>query len=233
MSKRTRVLSIDVGIVNLAYCIIDFYDSTSFNLVHVEKARIGSMKMNSQTLLKNVIEYFRRSAPIRQQSIDVILIESQMSRAIKNCILAHVIMSFFYTEIREKCPGLRDVKHMSFVRPWKKFEAVKIAFESSGCLKNVDFERSPSCSRRLKKLSIEIAKTIFVEFQVLEGLRAIEEYRPKIDDICDVFLQSFVTLLLPRLAREHQTDNEHQEKHSEEVTVVPLDTDLKNVHRFR
>lgn len=59
--KTTRVLSIDVGIVNLAYCITDFYedeDDVMFDLVHVEKVRIGTMKQKAHVLMESVIDFF-------------------------------------------------------------------------------------------------------------------------------------------------------------------------------
>jgi hypothetical protein len=52
-----------------------------------------------------------------------------------------------------------------------------------------------SNSKDLKKLSIRIAREIFTELNVTKGLEAIEKYRPKLDDVADVFLQSFAVYL--------------------------------------
>ena len=46
-------------------------------------------------------------------------------------------------------------------------------------------------SKDLKKLSIKIARDIFTDMNITKGLEAIDRYKPKLDDIADVFLQSF------------------------------------------
>lgn len=190
--KTTRVLSIDVGIINLAFCITDFYegeDEVMFELVHVEKVQIGTMKQKAHVLVESVVDFFRESDAINEKPIDYIYLEQQLSRAIKNCILGYAIMTYFYTESRISMSGTS----MSFVAPRKKFTAIRAAMEGCGCLDDIDFDKSGS--RELKKLSIEVAKKVFHYFGVERGLRAVEMYKPKLDDVCDVFLQSFSLFL--------------------------------------
>ena len=50
-------------------------------------------------------------------------------------------------------------------------------------------------SRDLKKLSILIAKRLFAEYDVKKGLEAMIGYKPKLDDVSDVFCQSFSVYL--------------------------------------
>ena len=190
--KTTRVLSIDVGIVNLAYCITDFHESdteTLFDLVHVEKVQIGTMKQKAHVLVESAVDFFRESEVINDKPIDYIFIEQQLSRAIKNCILAYSILTYFYTESRIAMSSTS----MSFVAPRKKFTAVRAALENTDCLDDVDFDKVGS--RELKKLSIEVARKVFTRFGVDTGLRALDLYKPKLDDVCDVFLQSFSVFL--------------------------------------
>lgn len=195
--KTTRVLSIDIGIINLAYCITDFHEveqedggvEVEFELVHVEKAQIGTMKQKAQVLMESVVDFFRESDVINEKPIDYIFLEQQLSRAIKNCILAYVIMAYFYTESRI----CMSTTQMSFVAPRKKFTAIRAAMENCGCLDDIDFDKTGS--RELKKLSIEVARKVFEFFQVESGFRALEQYKPKLDDVCDVFLQSFSIFL--------------------------------------
>lgn len=196
--KTTRVLSIDVGIVNLAFCITDFHEvdigngdvEVEFDLVHVEKVQIGTMKQKAQALMENVVDFFRECDVINDKKIDYIYVEQQLSRAIKNCILAYSIMAYFYTEKRI-C--ISDTS-ISFVAPRKKFTAIRAALQAeTGCLQEIDFEKNGS--RELKKLSVQVAKKVFDYFQVDEGKNALEKYKPKLDDVCDVFLQSFAVFL--------------------------------------
>lgn len=56
----------------------------------------------------------------------------------------------------------------------------------------VNFERR---GRELKKMSVEIARLLFTTFRVDIGLKALTEYRTKLDDVSDVFLQSFAFFL--------------------------------------
>lgn len=197
ITKTTRVLSIDVGIVNLAYCITDFHEigegeekNIEFELVHVEKVQVGTMKQTAQVLMENVIDFFRECDVINEKKIDFIYVEQQLSRAIKNCILAYSIMAYFYAEKRI-C--ISDTS-MSFVAPRKKFAAIRAAMEfNENCLEGIDFDKNGS--RELKKLSIQVAKKVFDFFHVDKGKIALERYKPKLDDVCDVFLQSFSIFL--------------------------------------
>lgn len=190
--KTYRVLSIDVGIVNLAFCIVDFVEddgSTTFDLIHVEKTRIGTMKDRLQKLMESVIDFFRESEVINDKPIDYIYVEQQLSRAIKNCMLAFVIMSYFYTDSRI---SMNNTK-MNFLPPRKKFAAIRAAMGDCECLEGIDFDVYGS--RDLKKLSVNLSRRIFEYFEVNRGLDALVKYKPKLDDVCDVFLQSFAIFL--------------------------------------
>jgi hypothetical protein len=185
MSKR--VLSIDIGIVNLAFCVIDFHHYEmleSFDVVHLEKACIGTMKQSSKTLVENMIDIFRESEVIHTHHIDHIFIEQQVSRAVKNSILSYSALAYFYS-------SMSNSTSVCFVSPKKKFTAVKDALGGSGCLDGVNFDVS---GRNLKKLSVDVARKVFHHFKVEPGLRALEVYRPKLDDVCDVFLQGFAVV---------------------------------------
>ena len=73
----------------------------------------------------------------------------------------------------------------------------------AGFFDSVDFERH---GRALKKQSVDIARFLFTRYNVTAGLKALEEYKAKPDDVSDVFLQSFAFFLekfpLLRLTRE-------------------------------
>ena len=119
----TRVLSIDLGIINFCFCIMDFKDD-EFELVHIEKISIGKMKQTAHVLTTALVDFLRSSDAINEKPIHYIFIESQMSRAIKNTILAYATVTYFYTE---SCISQSDV-HIQFVQPRMKFNAIETYF---------------------------------------------------------------------------------------------------------
>ena len=186
--KKTRVLSIDIGIVNLSFCIVDFIhddDSTIFELVHIEKAQIGKMSQKACVLAENAIQFFRGSDAINEEMIDYIFIEHQLSKAIKNTVVGYATYCYFYSDslISQAETVVR------FIPPRAKFRAVDLGFPDENVLKG--YLPNKMKSRDLKKLSILIAKRLFAEYDVKKGLEAMIEYKPKLDDVSDVFCQSF------------------------------------------
>lgn len=183
----TRVLSIDLGVVNFCFCIMDF-EEDGFDLVHIEKSAIGNMKQTAHTLTNALIDLLRSSEAINEKPIHYIFVEAQMSRAIKNTILAYVVMAHFYTI---SCISQSDT-HIQFVPPRVKFAAAGTYFP--GIVESQEMICKTK-SKDLKKLSVSIARQIFTEMGVTKGLEAMEKYKPKLDDVSDVFLQSFAIFL--------------------------------------
>lgn len=175
----TRVLSIDIGIINLCFCIMDFVGD-EFELVHVEKVSIGKMRDTAHKLSQSLVDFLRSSEAINEKPLDYVFVESQMSRAIKNTILAYTTVTYFYTSK----PGV----HIQFIPPRAKFTAIEAYFP--GVVESQDMILR-SKSKDLKKLSIEIARNIFTEMNITTGLEAMAKYKPKLDDVADVFLQAF------------------------------------------
>ena len=187
MDSSTRVLSIDLGIVNFCFCIVDFKDD-GFELVHVEKVSIGTMKQTAHVLATSLVDFLRSSDAINEKPIHYIFIENQVSRAVKNTILSYSTMTYFYTE---SCICGSDV-HIQFIPPRAKFDAIEAYFP--GVVESQEVI-CRSNSKDLKKVSVKVAREIFTEMGVTKGLEAFERYRPKLDDVSDVFLQSFAVFL--------------------------------------
>ena len=183
MDEPTRVLSIDIGIINFCFCVMDFRDD-DFELVHIEKVTIGNMKQTAKVLTEALIDFLRSSEVINSKPISYVFIENQLSRAVKNTILAYATMAFFYTE---SCISESDV-HIQFIQPRVKFTAIEAYFPGVAESQEIICR---SNSKDLKKLSIKIARNIFTELNITKGLEAMEEYKPKLDDVADVFLQAF------------------------------------------
>ena len=185
MDEKVRVLSIDIGIVNLAYCIVEFdIENHEFDLIHVEKTSIGHMKQNCQVLAVELINFMNSCEKINDKPLDYILIENQISRSIKNTVLGYACYSYFYTKSQLTDNG----SEVRFISPINKFKAIDSYFP--GLLERYGTDQTKAYSKDLKKLSVEISKDVFEELDVTKGLEAMKELKKK-DDASDVFLQSF------------------------------------------
>lgn len=183
----TRVLSIDMGVINFCFCIVDFKED-DFELVHIEKVSIGKMKQTAHALSTALVDFLRSSEAINDKPINYIFIEQQMSRAIKNTILAYTTVTYFYTESQIA----RSDVHIQFVQPRMKFNAIDAYFP--GVIESQEMICRTN-SKDLKKLSIKIARDCFTDLNITKGLEAMNKYKPKLDDVADVFLQAFALFL--------------------------------------
>ena len=184
-NNKVRVLSCDIGIVNFAFCITEFdIENHEFDLVYVEKTCIGNMKQTCQVLSVALIDFMKNSEAINEKKIDYVLIENQISRAIKNTVLGYSCFSYFYTSSQLKDDGC----HVQFISPRNKFNAIESYFP--GILDRYETDHTKAYSKDLKKLSVQISKDVFEELNVTKGLEAMKEFKKR-DDVSDTFLQSF------------------------------------------
>lgn len=187
--EKIRVLSIDIGIINLSFCIMEFdIEQHEFELLHIEKTSIGQVKQTCVVLASALIDFLDSSEVINEKPFDYIFIENQLSRAIKNTVLGYSCYSYFYTSSKLK----EDGSVVQFISPRNKFKAIDSFFH--GILDKYETDHAKAVSRDLKKLSIQIAKDVFEEFNVTKGLESMNKFKKK-DDISDVFLQSFSLFL--------------------------------------
>ncbi len=88
METPTRVLSIDIGVKNFCFCIVDFHED-EFELVHIEKTEIGSVKQTAHVLTTALVDFLRASEAINEKPVHRIYVEQQVSKRPKNIILAY------------------------------------------------------------------------------------------------------------------------------------------------
>ncbi|CAM9132343.1 unnamed protein product [Hapterophycus canaliculatus] len=193
--------AIDIGVINIAFCVIEFTEACdgtfTFELVHMERATIGDAKETIHVLGKKLLSFYSTNDALQQKKLDYVFIEQQLSRAVKNIVLAYVTIAYFET----KCLG-KDNTTIVFASPKSKFKAVRYAFHED-VLDSINF----NChGRELKKLSVRIAQVVFKRFGVKVRLDSLIRYKTKLDDVSDVFLQSFVFFLekFPSKSRGHQ-----------------------------
>ena len=189
VDNKVRVLSIDVGYINFAFCIMEFdIEQHSFDLLHIDNVRIGNSKQTCVVLASALIDFLDSSEIINEKPFDYIFIENQLSRAIKNTVIGYATFSYFYTHSKVK----KDGSQVKFISPRNKFKAIESYLP--GTLDKYETNHAKALSRDLKKLSIQIAKDVFEEFNVTKGLEAMQKFKKK-DDVADVTLQSFSLFL--------------------------------------
>lgn len=115
---------------NLAFCVTEFTENDDgtfgFDLVHVERAKIGSMSDTIHGLGKKLISFYAANEALQNKVFDFVFIEQQLSRAVKNYVLAYVTMAYFETRsLGEITPSSTTVV---FVSPKTKFKAVRRTF---------------------------------------------------------------------------------------------------------
>lgn len=218
--RKYRCASIDIGVVNLAFCVTEFIERSdgkfAFDLVHVECVKIGSIKETTHGLGNKLLTLYNTNDALQKERLDYVFIEQQLPCAVKNTILAYVTMAYFETK---KLSADDSTTMIVFVSPKNKFKAVRYAF-SEDVLNSLNFDRR---GRELKKLSVEVSRLLFARFNVEVGLTALTKYK-KVDDVSDVFLQSFAFFLekFPSKSTAHGRSSfigveEHgQSKHADE-----------------
>ncbi|CAN0247291.1 unnamed protein product [Ectocarpus sp. 6 AP-2014] len=186
-----RCASIDIGVINLAFCVTEFVSRTDgsfdFDLLHAQRVKIGNTRETIRDLGRKLLSFLSASDALRQDKLDYVFIEQQLSRAVKNIVLSYITMAYFET----KRIGCGDSTKIVFVSPKNKFAAVRYAFPK-GVLSSINFERR---GRELKKLTVEVARLLFTAFGVKVGLDAMATNGTKLDDVSDAFLQSFAFFL--------------------------------------
>jgi len=127
-TDTTRVLSIDIGIKNLSFCIMEFdIEKHEFDLVHIEKTSIGEVKQTCAVLASALIDFLKSSESINEKPFDYIFIENQLSRAIKNTVLGYSCYSYFYTSSKLKEDG-SVTKGLEAMKKFKKKDDISDVF---------------------------------------------------------------------------------------------------------
>lgn len=175
---QTRVLSIDVGIKHLSFCLIDFHNTLDTHTI--EKWELISLNG------KNIAEYTRDIVEKMRQYefglIDSVLIEQQVSRNTQMKVLSHVLQTYFLCEQR-----ITNDK-VIFMSAKRRFLTSNPTYNASVQNIKQHFGISDKMNRNeIKKLSVHITRI------KLEG-RWLEYFQnhKKRDDLADSFLQALV-----------------------------------------
>lgn len=183
-----KVLSIDVGIKNLAYCIIE-KNENDFNILSWDIIKLGdNIKCKKLTLYDISKELFEILDKIHIfMTVDEVLIENQPS--FKNPTMksiAVLLYSFFHIRgIVDKQKTNSNINSIKFISPSNKLKI--------GTAVKKDLSNNESKKYRLtKETSIKYCLSIISE----EEKNILNKYKKK-DDLCDAFLQGFQYMFKP------------------------------------
>ena len=191
-----KILSFDVGIVNLAYCIIETDESINKNnvsnknpvkILHWEVISLENIKDHAKLYI-NLISELDKRLPILINGINIVLIEKQPSFNPKMRIIAGCLQTYFFIR------GIVDIPHsenkikiIKFYSPKNKLKCYTSdeQLEVSGSNKYI----------QTKKLGIIICEKKLIEYS--EDPQFINYFKSskKKDDLSDCYLQALTYFL--------------------------------------
>ena len=176
-----RILSIDVGIKNLSYCILERDDTNSVTIVEwnnvcvVEKCKKNSLEMTVECLLSVLTETFAAD----MQKVDVVLIENQPSLVNRLMKTISVVIYTFFNMMKITWGVVESVRFVSAAGKLKCKDALRL--------------NSPKNTYQArKKASVEVAR----EYLKFNSSRFADwfEKQTKKDDLSDCLLQGIYWL---------------------------------------
>lgn len=232
-----KVLSFDVGIVNLAYCIIEKNGDEDPRI----KSNNGVVAESSPTILYwEIIELSKKgntfSAHIATSGIaelyltlinqldqrphlrdvDIVLIEKQPSFNPKMRIIAGCLQTYFYIRgvVDKPTDKIRSVEFFSPKHKLKCYDGPELDISS----KNGKIVKGKYA--QTKKMGVAIAKTKLEEYNESSQMIQVFENSKKKDDLSDCYLQALTYLMfkqrseaaLPRGSKDQRSGKEPQKR---------------------
>jgi len=168
------ILSFDVGIINLAYCI---FDSETCKLQHWEIITTPDHNNYSKLYINLITELDRRPHLL---PVDIVLIEKQPSFNPKMRIIAGCLQTYFFIRGVVDQPG-KPIKSVEFFSPKHKLK----------CYTGPELTVSGSSKyAQTKKKAILIAVWMLEKNNESINFKKIFETSKKKDDLSDCYLQA-------------------------------------------
>ena len=168
-----KILSFDVGIINLAYCI---FDSSSCKLIQWEVIEIPDSSNYSKLYINLIKELDKRDL----LNIDIVLIEKQPSFKPKMRIIAGCLQTYFFIRGIIDLPD-GTLKAVEFFSPKHKLKCY------TGPALTVTGKSKYS---QTKKMGVLIARSKLQEFNESIHFKQLFESSKKKDDLSDCYLQA-------------------------------------------
>jgi hypothetical protein len=189
-----KILSFDVGIVNLAYCI---FDSLTLKIEHWEIIKLENTKDHGKLHLSLITELDNR--PHLIERIDTVLIEKQPSFNPKMRIIAGCLQTYFFIRgmIDSEKNGCTKINTVKFFSPKHKLK----------CYTGSELVVSGKNKyTQTKQMSVLICKHKLVEYSEPEIIKDIFENSKKKDDLADCYLQAITYAIFQKLIPESKSN---------------------------
>ena len=183
----SRYLSFDIGIKNLAYCLLEVDDSIEYRNIKIiewgvmDLARGQKVKeLNLMTIHSRMIESLNECDFLNCNSnIDTAILENQP--CLMNPTMKSVQILLFASLWMRKEDGVIDIGKMAMFSARNKLEA----YDGP----EIDFSHIKTKYTRTKKLSIAYTKYMLVESEQSQEMKELFENSKKKDDLADAYLQ--------------------------------------------
>jgi len=175
-----KILSFDVGIVNLAYCI---FDTSQLKILHWEVIKLENIKDHGILHVKLIEELDKRKHMIDE--IDTVLIEKQPSFNPKMRIIAGCLQSYFYIRGIVDKPE-NKISSVEFFSPKNKLKCYT-GPELDISSKNGKIVKSKYA--QTKKMGVLIAQEKLKEYSETTFKTFFDTHKKK-DDLSDCYLQA-------------------------------------------
>jgi len=175
-----QLLSFDIGITNMAYCLANITDNNEFKIVTLAKIDLNSNKTNIQNIIDNTIEFL--DDIMSDSSIDInesliILIECQMTsimRTIQTCINT-------YFKVLSKHQNL-DITTI-YISPKHKLKLMSDYMETDNTPASSKYKQNKIDSINFT-LHLLTTCDKFIDNKIIDIIKS----NKKKDDICDAYL---------------------------------------------
>uniref|UniRef100_A0A6C0B029 Mitochondrial resolvase Ydc2 catalytic domain-containing protein n=1 Tax=viral metagenome TaxID=1070528 RepID=A0A6C0B029_9ZZZZ len=193
-----KILSFDVGIVNLAYCIIEKNGNEEFpKILHweiIELTKKGNT-FSAHIATSGIAElYLTLINQLDQRKhlcdVDIVLIEKQPSFNPKMRIIAGCLQTYFYIRgvVDKPVDKIRSVEFFSPKHKLKCYDGPELDISS----KNGKIVKGKYA--QTKKMGVAIARTKLEEYSESSQMTFFENHKKK-DDLSDCYLQALTYLM--------------------------------------